>query len=371
MMEFLSQQVGLTDLSSLLLWLYEQIVGRLTPASVLRQYRENRLVHPCNLDHHALAEVERCLFLAAPDGFSAIDLSPVSPLGINSVLANTNQKNVLSTVRNVEVAADVTTALAIECAERRASLLRANPRDSQIVHLCTSQRSIRLQPFDDIPGFTSHFRVFGAASAGRDVGHERFEERNVFTHLGMYLDLLNASTKLGYDVAGVKVTISDIRVSEAVITAKGADRKVIGLNTRNEDFDLFAHCEIDIPSIYTSLDDVPTEFVSKFGLERPMSYLNQLKKKTLNHFRDCYPDVNLVFDLGRAAGIGYYDSLCFKLSARTADGKIVILADGGLTDWTKRLLGSKKERLFISGFGTEIFCRCFRALADNAETVVA
>ena len=30
------------------------------------------------------------------------------------------------------------------------------------------------------------------------------------------------------------------------------------------------------------------------------------------------------------------------------------IADGGFVDWTQQLLGSKKERLLIAGFGMEL-----------------
>lgn len=360
MMMYLAQGINQTDLSSLLLWLYQQIVGRITPVSVLHQYRENRLLRPCDLDQRELAKVEQCIFASTPEVFSAIDLSPVAPLGINSVLARTSQKNVLSTVKNVEVVADVTTALAIECAERRSKLLQVNHHDSQIINLCTSQRSIRLQPFDDIPGFTSHFRVFGAASAGRDVGHEKFEEDSLTYHLLIYLDALYILCNEGYAASDITIAISDIRIAETIIESSSVEREVVGLNTQNEDFDLFAYCKVGFPSCFLRLNDVPKEFVSWYRLEKPMSYLGEIEKKALMHFRVHFPDISIIFDFGRSSGIGYYENLCFKLVASTAQKQKFPLADGGTVDWTKKLLGNKKERLFISGFGSELFCRNFK-----------
>lgn len=361
MMHCLAQKISPTSFSSLLLWLSGQVADRLTPPDILRQYLDNRLVQPCDLDQKELAEVESWIFVCTPEAFSAIELAPVSPLGINSVLAHTSQKNVLSTVRNLEVAADVTTSLAIECAARRSRLLRANPRDSQIVNLCASQRSIRLQSFADIPGFTAHFRVFGAASAGRDVGHEEFENRGLTSHLLTYLDTLQRLDERGYTANDPTVAISDIRIAEAIIKASDIDREVVGRNTQNESFSLFDHCEVGFPSQYERLEDVPRELVSQYRLERPMSYLGEIETKALTHFRASFPEIHLVFDFGRSAGIGYYESLCFKLSACTAQDQKFPLADGGMVDWTKKLLGSRKERLFISGFGSELFCRNFKA----------
>jgi hypothetical protein len=54
-------------------------------------------------------------------------------------------------------------------------------------------------------------------------------------------------------------------------------------------------------------------------------------------------------EAGRQA---YYRHLCFKVYA-VADGVTTEIGDGGFTDWTARLTGNGKERLLISGFGTD------------------
>jgi hypothetical protein len=48
----------------------------------------------------------------------------------------------------------------------------------------------------------------------------------------------------------------------------------------------------------------------------------------------------------------YYRHLCFKAYA-VADGVTTEIGDGGFTDWTARLTGNAKERLLISGYGTD------------------
>ncbi|HWG23025.1 hypothetical protein [Actinospica sp.] len=60
------------------------------------------------------------------------------------------------------------------------------------------------------------------------------------------------------------------------------------------------------------------------------------------------PGVRVVPDPDRESGRGYYCGLCFKVHA---DGREV--GDGGFTDWTARLLGNRKERLLISGYGVD------------------
>jgi hypothetical protein len=73
-----------------------------------------------------------------------------------------------------------------------------------------------------------------------------------------------------------------------------------------------------------------------------------------------FPGVAVGFDPGRTSGRGYYDGLCFHVYAADAAGKEHALADGGFTTWTRQLLSNQKERLLISGIGTERVCTAFR-----------
>jgi hypothetical protein len=64
-------------------------------------------------------------------------------------------------------------------------------------------------------------------------------------------------------------------------------------------------------------------------------------------------DVTVVDDPDRVAGHGYYTGLCFKAFAVTTEGQRHEIGDGGLLDWTARLLGNRKERLATSGIGID------------------
>ena len=61
-----------------------------------------------------------------------------------------------------------------------------------------------------------------------------------------------------------------------------------------------------------------------------------------------HADVTVVEDPERATGRGYYTGLCFKVHLNGVE-----VGDGGFTDWTAQLLGSRKERLLISGYGVD------------------
>jgi hypothetical protein len=61
-------------------------------------------------------------------------------------------------------------------------------------------------------------------------------------------------------------------------------------------------------------------------------------------------------DPDRVAGRDYYAAVCFYIYIKDQAGAEHVLADGGFTSWTQQLLNNQKERLLISGIGTERVC---------------
>jgi hypothetical protein len=66
-----------------------------------------------------------------------------------------------------------------------------------------------------------------------------------------------------------------------------------------------------------------------------------------------------VLDHARTGGRGYYYTLCFKIRAKTSRGDLLERADGGVVDWTQKLLANAKVRLVISGISSERICTEF------------
>jgi hypothetical protein len=190
-----------SDLQSLMLHVYRRRSAQRSPADLVAQYERNAMVRPSTADPRALVEIER-MALEAAAGFEAVDLSPVAPLGLNRVLGRIDQNNCLATVRNAEVMADPTTAKALECARRR----RAGEKET--IKLCSRSRQLRLQPFDS-PAFSPHFDLFSMVSAGRDRGGLTFEIESLREHIGVFLELLNRLTTLGYRFEEITVNVSD------------------------------------------------------------------------------------------------------------------------------------------------------------------
>jgi len=294
LVEILAERIGAADLNSLLLDVYRRRAERRTAATLLSEYVENRFVHAGQNDPRRLLEWDRTAFLLLPEGCVPVELSPLCPLGTNSVVATVSQNKTVVTTRSLEVVSDATNVLALECAVRRRAFLRAAPGSAEIVRLAASHRVMRPQ-FAGVAGLLPHFRLFSLCTAGRDTGANRFASEALAEHIGFHLRALTAF--LGASAA-LRVAVTDLAS--------------------------------EIPS------------------EGWMSIV-------LAPLREQFDNVEFSFDQSRTTGRGYYDTVCFKIHEVSSDPPVEI-ADGGLVDWTQKLLSNAKERLFISGIGSERVC---------------
>jgi len=293
----LAQELSPTDLQSLLLEVYRQRAERRRPAEVLADYENDRFVQPGRVPPLLIQRWEQTAFEQLPPEFEPLVLSPVAPLGTNSVVATVDQNWAVSTVRNTEVVSDSTNVLALECALRRRALLATQPKSRTPVHLATAHRLLRAQQYDN-PAFSSHFSIFSLCSAGRDMGNFQFELGSATLHLRSYLTALRAY--LGPKVP-LRVTLSDVsrRIPERLLSS--------------------------------ALSPLETDF----------------------------PNVEFALDPERTRAAGYYENVAFLIHATAPSGEEIELADGGSVNWTQQLLSNAKERLVISGIGSERVCTAF------------
>jgi len=85
----------------------------------------------------------------------------------------------------------------------------------------------------------------------------------------------------------------------------------------------------------------------------------QLESEVLGRLRDEFPEAAFRVNQQRLEGLGYYRSFTLRISPQAPDGRRYAIVDGGFTDWTARLLGNRKERLLISGIGSEFVCKTY------------
>jgi hypothetical protein len=293
----LVEHLDSTDLQSLLLQVYRMRSQRRQPSAIPADYQTNRFVRPAALSLVRLLEWERVAFSNLPPEFEPIELSPVCPLGTCSAVAPVDQNWAVSTIRNTEVVSDSTNVLALECAVRRREQLRAQPKSTGAVHLAASHRVVRGQHYDN-PNLVAHFGLFALCSAGRDKHALQFEIKSLALHVSFYLRSLQAF--LGKDVS-LRVSVTDMR---------------------------------------------------------PQTDASLLESRLLLPIREQFANVTCVIDNERTRGRGYYTDLCFNIHAVLPD-RLIELVDGGSVDWTQRLLSDSKERLVISGIGSERVCTKF------------
>lgn len=302
LLEVLAERLAPTDLQSLLMEVYRRRAERQTPATLLEQYQRNRFVRPSPVPPPVLREFDRLAFALAAPAFEPIELGPVCPLGTSSVMADVDPRWSVATVRGTEVVSDATNVMALECAARRRGLLRSAAGTIERVRLCASHRLLRPQLVDR-PGFFAHFQLFGLCTAGRDEGSYRFEIASLVEQIDFWLRLMAASGEIGCPMREPRVALSDWTGG--------------------------THSE-------------------------------KLRVDLIEALAARFPGASLGFYPDRTMGRGYYEGVCFKIYARDPSGVEHELADGGFTPWTQRLLSNQKERLLISGIGTERVCTAFR-----------
>lgn len=199
-LEQLAEGLAGTELQSMLLEVMRRRARARAPADVLAQYRRDRFTSPAAIDQREAVAIDGHL-LAAADGFEALELSPVAPLGACSTMAPTDQHRVLSALRGTEVVSDPTNVLALECA------LRLREAPAAAVHLATSQRVVRAQPAPKGPGFAQHFRLFALGSGGLEAKDHAFTVEAVVRHVRALTAGLDRLERHGYAFGARRVDV--------------------------------------------------------------------------------------------------------------------------------------------------------------------
>lgn len=134
---------------------------------------------------------------------------------------------------------------------------------------------------------------------------------------------------------------------------------LLALCTAGRDRGSFA---LEVYALHEQLDwhlRVITGHAPHLELEVLLTDLSSGRRETvldgdlLKPMQAAWPTIDWGFDDDRQAGSGYYIDACFAINAVLTDVSRANLSDGGLTNWTARLLADRKERLLISGLGTD------------------
>ncbi len=299
LIELLVDHLSFGELQSLLMKIFELKTEKRHLKDILNEYHANRFTRPSDINPIEHRNLELGIFSMLPKDFEVIELSPLTPIGTSSVLTTIHQNNVVSTIRNVEVAADSTNILALECAKRRKELLKKNRKNADTIKLCSSQRVTRGQPFEN-KNFSAYFNVLSLCTAGKDEGNDRFEMINLEEHIIFYIKIL-----------GQIVIMDEVkRIKIKFFCYEGFDHIKLIENIRAKLVELGHIC-------------IETQENSEFGKN-------------------------------------YYSRLRFMISVKNKNNEEFDYIDGGFTNWTSKLLNNKKERLLTSGIGTDLLLRTIK-----------
>jgi len=182
----IAKKLSGTEFNSLMLEIFKIRAAKVKPALLLREFKNNRFVGPATISTIKNRELAlEWLKYADKKGFSAITLSPVSPLGTCSSIGTVSQNKVISSLRGTEVVADATNVLALKIAQD----LEGITDKKQVHKYSTVHRHIRSQFFNN-PDLSAHFDIFCMASGGFDTGSYAFVLQQLNEHIAIILDLL-------------------------------------------------------------------------------------------------------------------------------------------------------------------------------------
>jgi hypothetical protein len=91
----------------------------------------------------------------------------------------------------------------------------------------------------------------------------------------------------------------------------------------------------------------------------PDSHDETIFNTLLMNLKKEFKDVDIGLEKTPTRETEYYRNLRFHVYARATRGNELELVDGGDTNWTQKLLNNAKERLVISGIGSERLCENF------------
>lgn len=346
-----------SQIFSMLVILFNERIKRMNPQEAMKNYAESRLFTVSEIDPVTQVKLDALLYDSLPESYRPIIISPVSPLGGSSTLNEIDSKTILQTIKSSEVVADASVTLAMESTKIRKSI---GLKQAPVVNLATSQRELRLQSFED-PNFKSHFATFTLTSAGRDTGRYSFEQNQTHEHVDYFLSALHKLNEAGdYELNDITVEISDMSMMDLLLENGKLARDEITASIRGKSTGkMFENHGISLPSRLDTLSD--------FTLPPDLSFLNvpiQVLKKWetiyLPGLKQKFPNIKFVFRFDRIGGLGYFDSMCFKIRATNKEGEQVSLVDGGASDWTAKLSSDDSERFFGSGLGSEILMLKFK-----------
>src|SRR5438045_9256665 len=87
LIDVLVERLTPTDLQSLLLEVYRRRAVEVKPSQLLERYERDRFVRPSDLAPQVLTDFDRLVWSLLPHQYTAVELSPICPLGTHAAVA--------------------------------------------------------------------------------------------------------------------------------------------------------------------------------------------------------------------------------------------------------------------------------------------
>ncbi len=286
--------------------------------------------------------------------YDYIELSPIVPLGINSIITKLSQSIVGSTIRSSEVIADPTTMLLLEASYRRKQLKKKGL--SEGVDLSTCCRVLRMQKYKD-EKFLQHFNTFALASIKYTKLPMLDKIKKLKEHVIIYIDYMLKHNKKKYSFCDIEVNFSSIQVLDQLISHMSPSQiDNFRRNTLNDTYNYLSDLGIEeIPTICSVDDLCYLDNISQiYDIKELKGIFFIIYKYLITPLSKNYPNIKFGLDLNRKTGHGYYKDICFSLSAKNSKGITYMLGDGGEVSWASQFLSDNNESAIVSGFGLEM-----------------
>lgn len=187
--------------------------GALTPADLIKRWREDPTLAPSTVDPRAVLTLTQRLWEAVPPDFAGVTLSPLTALGTGTHLGGRGQNRVITTMRGTELIADPTHALALE-----ASKLRRNGHAR--VHLASHARATHAP---DPEEGAAHELMFALCSSAPDGGGMSTEAELLDLHLDYWRDVMGSLVPQGR----VQLVVWDATLGQLLETRGSRDDLIV------------------------------------------------------------------------------------------------------------------------------------------------
>lgn len=338
--------VSISDLTWQLVPYY---AGRAEKRKVSDIKRVDRFAQASKVSQRSFIEVEK-FFQDYFKEIEFIELSPLQPLGLNCVLADTNGKKIIPTIRGQEVNSDATTSLFLWAF--------MNFEGKSDVRVATNVRTVRPKIFSEKTKFLPHFKVFAEVSIGRQIDpFGKKEVDAIAKHLVDEITVLDLiRSKIPNSIDSYNVYVSNLFFLRNMV------EKICNKVDRNYVDEARKVWESSgLPALF-DLDDKTIERVRCLGLDKGLKilemFLDSLFKWVLPNEK-----VKWFFDLSRSDGLSYYNHIAYRITAVSDTGMELPLADGGSNNWGVRMSNNKQIYTVSSGIGTELLIRNYFKLA--------